>query len=106
VSESATQRAILDYLEAIPSIYVWRNNTGVARTGGRHVRYGHVGSGDILGVLPGGRMLSIEVKAKDGNLSREQREFAVRMLELGAVCFTARSVDDVVVQMRLLGVVP
>lgn len=106
MSESEIQRSILDYLEAIPTIWVARQNTGVARSGGRYIKYGVVGAGDITGVLPGGRRLEIEVKTKEGSLSREQREFGARMRQLGAVYIVARSLEDVVYQLRTLGVVP
>jgi hypothetical protein len=74
--ESAVLEACLKYL-ARADIIAWRNSTGTACYGSgarnRWVRYGLPGSGDILGVLPGGRFLSVEAKSEAGRLSPEQK---------------------------------
>lgn len=68
--EGAVVRSCLDYL-AVRGIMAWRNNSGATHTerkdGSRgFVRFGRVGSADILGVLPGGRFLAVECKAPRG----------------------------------------
>jgi hypothetical protein len=56
--EGAVLAGCLRYLE-IRGIYHWRNSTGAVRIGpGRFMRFGKVGSSDILGVLPGGKIHS------------------------------------------------
>jgi hypothetical protein len=59
----------LRYLE-VRGVYHWRNSTGAVQIRpGRWYRFGKVGSSDILGILPGGRFLAVEVKARGGRLS-------------------------------------
>jgi hypothetical protein len=76
--ESAVLAGCLRYLEKA-GIYHWRNSVGsVQIRPGRWYRFGKVGSSDILGCLPGGRFLAVEVKAPGGCLSPEQRQFLAR----------------------------
>ena len=58
----------LGYLQA-RGIYHWLNSTGAVHIGpGRFMRFGKVGLSDILGILPGGRLLYVECKARvDGS---------------------------------------
>jgi hypothetical protein len=80
----------LQYLE-IRGIYHWRNNTGAVQIApGRFMRFGKVGSSDILGILPGGRLLCVECKAKGGRLSPEQKQFLDDVQELGALALVVQ----------------
>jgi hypothetical protein len=54
------------------------------------MRFGKKGSSDILGILPGGRMLCIECKANTGRLSPEQKQFLADAGELGALALVVR----------------
>jgi RecB family endonuclease NucS len=81
---------ILEYLE-LRRVYAWRNQTG--RRGG--VRFGKVGSSDILGVLDDGRALAIEVKSEKGKATQEQLIFLAEVAKRGGVAFIARSIEDV-----------
>jgi len=63
------------------------------------------GVSDILGVLPDGRMLAIEVKSAGGRLTPEQKTFLLQAGNLGAVAFSARSIDEVVDRLAADGVV-
>lgn len=102
--EATTQAAILDGL-AMLGIFAWRQNTlptPIVRTvGGRREVKGFRpspvrGVPDILGVLPHtGRLLAIEVKAKYGKPSDEQRAFLAKLNANGALAIVARSWDDV-----------
>lgn len=84
--ESAVLRACLALLE-VRGIMAWRNNTGALKVDGRLVRFGHAGSSDILGILPWGRFLAVEVKAPSipalgkspGRLSRAQSVFLLEV---------------------------
>lgn len=94
LTETQIQNQILDYL-ALRKVFAWRNNTRVVRLGGRLVKMGARGSPDIIGVLPGGMFLAIEVK-KPGELpSTHQREFLSRLAQEGAVTLVASCVEDV-----------
>lgn len=98
--ESQIQRQILDYLE-IRGIFHWRNNTGAFRDDKQHLyRFGFKGSSDIIGVLPGGRALFIEVKRPTGRLTDAQKEFLARAHMAGALAFEARSVEEVDQRIR------
>lgn len=82
-------------------IYIWRNNTGMdkkadptKRRGFRYIRYGHVGSGDLIGSFHG-RFIAIEVKSKNGRVRKSQGEFIDRINETGGTAIVARSWQDV-----------
>jgi hypothetical protein len=88
--EAPVLNGCLKYLE-IRGIYHWRNSVGAVRIApGRFMRFGKVGSSDILGILPGGRMLCVECKAKGGRLSPEQKQFLADARELGALALVVR----------------
>lgn len=53
---------------------------------------------DIIGILPGGRALFIEVKTENGKLSEAQEAFLENAKALGALAFVARHLDDVIAQ--------
>lgn len=55
---------------------------------------------DIIGVLPGGRALFIEVKTKSGTVRKEQAEFIAGLERAGALVFVARSIDDVMAKIK------
>ena len=59
------------------------------------------GISDILGVLPGGRMLAIEVKTERGKLSPHQERFLKNIADAGGLAFVARSFDDVVKTLQM-----
>jgi hypothetical protein len=58
------------------------------------------GTSDILGVLPDGRILACEVKSATGRVSREQQAFINKINESGGVAFVARSLDDVIENLK------
>lgn len=96
--EKEIQRAILDYLE-YKKIFVWKNNTvGIKKPDGHYIPAGRRGVADILGVLPGGRFLAIEVKRQGTKATSEQNEFLLRVGLMGGLAFVARSIDDVMKQ--------
>jgi hypothetical protein len=59
------------------------------------MHFGKVGSSDILGVLPGGKILCIECKAKGGRLSHEQKQFLADIQALGGLAIVAKSYRDI-----------
>ena len=99
LSEAQIQRQIMDYLNANPKVFAWRQNTGGVPL--------HDGSGgfrpapfkgvsDIIGVMkPAGQVLAIEVKSQSGKLNAEQSHFLDSVRRAGGVAIVATSVDDV-----------
>lgn len=58
------------------------------------------GTPDLVGILPDGRFLGIEIKVPKTQTTtktyptKEQKLFIGRSNELGALCFVARSIED------------
>lgn len=99
--EAAALVEVLITLRAHPMV-AWceRMNSGVARIGGRFVRFGWPGCPDVLGQLNDGRLLGVEVKAQKGKLSSEQTLFLERIRGAGGVAFMARDCRDVLRQLN------
>lgn len=98
-SEREIQNSILEYLQYL-KIFSWRNNSiGIydvkSKTFRSRPKFVIKGVSDILGILPDGRFLAIEVKAKYGVVSAEQQLFLDRINKNGGIGFIARSLDDV-----------
>lgn len=93
-SEAETVGAVLAYL-AHAQIPAWRTNSGTLYVAGRLVRLAPAGTADVLGCLPGGRLLAVEVKRKGGRLRPAQALWLDRMRAQGALAFVARAVADV-----------
>lgn len=77
--------------------FVWRNNTGAWKPAGssRPIRYGFIGSADIIRVTPSGRFISIECKSPQGGKPTEaQNHFGNRVQENNGIYIVARSIDD------------
>ena len=91
MTETEIQKEIMAYL-TVRQIYHWRNNTGRRGT----VSYGFIGSADILGLLPSGRFLAIEVKTETGTQSTDQQEFQLNINMNSGLYILARSVEDVI----------
>jgi hypothetical protein len=89
--EGRIKAACLRYLEK-RQILAWNNPSGAVRMApDRLVRFGKKGSADLLGCLPGGRFLAVEVKAPNGRLSPEQREFLKQVHDWGGVAVVVKS---------------
>jgi len=88
MTEQDIQRDILDYLKA-RGVVAWKNH--IDR---RRYSVGKNGAPDIVGYLPGGRFLGIEVKKPGGNVRPAQDEFIERAVVSGACAFIAYSLDD------------
>ena len=86
----------LKSLLRIMHIFFWKNWSGT---------FSQKGIPDLLGVLPGGRAMLIEVKTPTGRVSPEQEDFLARAREAGAVAFVARSPRDLILGLREAGVV-
>jgi len=89
-------------------ICCWRNNTGAVKIGNekRFVRYGKVGSSDILGILPGGRFLAVECKRPGGRrVSGVQKEFLSEIEQNGGLAVVVHSGEELLKKLRENGIV-
>jgi len=105
--EGAVVNAVLEYLHA-RRIFAWRNNTGAVKVrspsgGERFLRFGKVGSSDVIGCLPDGRFLGVECKAAGGRLSAPQADFIASIRDRGGVAFVAFSLEDVERELERAG---
>lgn len=100
-TEQSIQRAILDYLR-YRGIFCWKNNTAgiYVKARNTYIPSHAPGVSDILGILPGGRFLAIEVKAPKGRVSPAQEQFLQTINERGGLAFVARSIDDVEEELK------
>jgi hypothetical protein len=101
--EKDIQKQILQWL-SLKGMLAWRQNTGAVQLDkegpSRYVRFGVKGCCDILGVLPGGKFLGIEVKRGTGRVSPDQQQFIAMVLAAGGMAFVARSVEDVIEALK------
>jgi len=108
-TEAQIQHSILQYLGTVRGGYFWRNNSGAVKTQykGRSgfLRFGKVGSADIIGVLRG-RFVAIEVKGRKGKVSDEQRDFITNIDRCGGYAIIARSLDDVIALVDRIKALP
>lgn len=95
--------ACQNYLER-RGIFSWNNPSGAVRVASdRWLHFGKKGSSDILGCLPGGRFLAVEVKAPDGRLSPEQKEFLEKIRGLGGLALVVKSMRELDAALRREG---
>ena len=84
--------------------HVWRNNRGMFLTldGKRKTRAGleAPGSSDLIGFLPGGRFLAIEIKTKTGRVAPDQQRFIDFVNASGGLGFVARSTEDIFAKLK------
>ena len=98
--EFQVEAQILAYLRSI-NIWCWKNptsgffDTKINRFRKHSSPYAINGVGDILGILPNGRFLSIEVKSDKGKLSEHQKVFIEKINSNNGLAIIARSVEDV-----------
>ncbi len=93
--EKSIQDSIIRLLKK-HNIYHWRNNNGVMVIQNRIIRFGKVGSSDILGFYQG-KFFACEVKTEEGKLTKHQKEF-LDVVNKQKYCFgfVARSKEDVI----------
>jgi len=98
--EGCIKADILRYLEK-RGFFAWNNPSGAVRIApDRWLSFGKKGSADILGCLPGGRFLAIEVKAQRGRLSPEQSAFLEKIRGLGGMAVVVRSFRELDAALR------
>jgi hypothetical protein len=110
VPEKIIENAILTYL-FYKKIFAWKNQSvgvfdPVRKIYRKSSNKFHInGVSDILGILPGGRILAIEVKSAVGKASKEQNEFIDKINAGGGKAFVARSFEEVEAELIKEGIV-
>jgi hypothetical protein len=101
--ENRVKTEVLKYLK-LRQIKAWSNPSGAVRIRpGKFMSFGLKGSADIVGCLPDGRFLAVEVKAEHGRLSPEQREFLEMIKRQGGLAIVAQSWKDIDQALREAG---
>lgn len=101
-AERDIQKEILAFLKN-NSVLHWRQNSGMVPIGGgsRFIRLGSKGLPDICVIMPPhGKFVGLEVKTKVGKVNQNQKEFAMRLTNLGGYYFVVRSLEDAVNALR------
>lgn len=95
-TESQIQKEILDYLKLRRVLCFKHRNVGIKKPNGSYIplAFGEKGISDIIGCLPNGKFLAIEVKQPKGRASPEQLDFLARLNAQGGVGFIAHSLDE------------
>ena len=121
--EKDIEHGILHYLSAIPSVYVWKQNSigvfdskrGIYRP--PNSPYIIKGVSDIIGIVNYGlcqginhncgRFIAIEVKTpqRKGNVSEDQSRFLRTIREFGGIAFVATSIKDVKEVLHAEGII-
>jgi len=99
LTETETNQQYVAYLETM-GCFVWRNNTGMLKSGGRFVRFGKIGSGDVIGMTAKGQFISVENKSNGESVSKAQEEFACLVRLNNGIAFFVKSLDDLIEQTR------
>ena len=95
--EQSIQSSILKYLSFMPGHY-WRNNsTGLWDSTRKRWRPSGQppGTSDILGILPNGRFVAIEVKAPKQKPTEAQAAFLEKIKENGGLALVAYDIECV-----------
>lgn len=90
---------------AIQGFIAWKNETGVwFDKNGRPHKYGKVGSGDIIILLPPhGRHVEAEAKTGTGRQSESQKKHQIYCIErVGGVYILFRSVIELIERVRAI----
>lgn len=88
-------RACEQYLCA-KGVFHYRNNSGATKTPhGSFVRFGAVGSPDIVAVCSG-RYVGIECKTGKGKQTDNQKSFQEALERAGGMYLLVRSLDDLI----------
>jgi hypothetical protein len=69
----------------------------------RWLHFGKKGNADILGCLPDGRFLAVEIKTPHGRLSPDQLAFLEKISGMGGVAVVARSFCELDATLRREG---
>ena len=99
VKERDIQKTIFDYLRMKKILCFKHRNVGIFKKDtGSYIPlpFGEKGISDIIGCLPSGQFLAIEVKVKGNKPSPEQEAFILKVKAAGGKAFVAYSLEDVI----------
>lgn len=96
-------KRVLVSLSSLPRTRVWSNPTGTARSfdGKRVIRYGLIGSADVIG-LSNGRFIAIEIKVGKDYQKEAQKNFQNMIESCGGLYFIVKSEKDIEEIKRVL----
>ena len=104
-SEADIQKAVLEWLNTIPGIYVWRRNVGmttsVYKGKKRVIRYGYRGQADLEGIGPNGIHLEIEIKRLGQKPTAAQRDWLLQAQGCGSIAFCCDSLQSCTASLRV-----
>jgi hypothetical protein len=75
-------------------IFCYANNTGSIKGDGRYQKYGFIGSPDILGIMPDGRYLGIEIKTGNAVQNKNQKKFEAKIKNNNGIYWIIRSLGE------------
>lgn len=94
VRENEIMGQVREYL-TLRGYWFWRNNSGVARDGGRFIRYGVPGMPDYTVVLGTGETVWVEVKRPvGGQVSLDQTAWMLKAQQHGQRYVLCKDVQD------------
>jgi len=106
--EKLIEQSIINWL-TIRGFYVWKQKTtGTYDPKIRRFRknpHMRKGVSDIIGVIPVGRFLAIEVKQPRAYPTKDQKAFMSAINNAGGLAFIARSVEDVATRFKVEGLI-
>ncbi|MFH8039046.1 MAG: hypothetical protein QXJ14_03485 [Candidatus Aenigmatarchaeota archaeon] len=99
--EASLKKQILDFLR-LNKIFAWNNrNVGVYNPKTGHYIPSQIkGVSDIIGILPDGRFLAIEVKVNNNKPTIYQLAFLEEVLRNNGIAILAYSLDDVIDNLK------
>lgn len=95
-------KQILNFL-FLEGVFAWRNSVGAAsgtyvtkdgEVKQRFMRMGLPGSSDIIGIMPGGKFLAVEVKVGRDRLRPEQEGFLENVRRLGGTALVVKTYEE------------
>ena len=103
-TETQITKGCLDWLNTVPGVQCWRQNTGGREwidTNGRkrYVQFGEPGQADITGIGPGGIRIEIEVKRPGEEPNLLQMTWLAMIVRRGGIGFWCDSLNSC---MRML----
>jgi hypothetical protein len=101
--ETAVVKAVLQYLQHVRGWVAWRSNSGALKAENRLVRFGTPGQADVLGVLPGGRLLAVECKRPGGKTTALQRAWLDMVASAGGLALVVDGVESLARQLAEAG---
>ncbi len=94
-AETELAKAIRDALTAL-GLVVWREQCGKVPVKRGYMHLAPEGTPDLVGYLPGGRLLGLEIKTARGKERPAQTEWLARAKAAGCCVATVRSVEEAV----------